>query len=177
MSWRSGRSQRAAGSASEPASVDSAAAEREAIRRLVRAPGEARGLRPAAPDEVARLRDFFGRRVLRAYVDDYILGKYLRHVEIAGEWPRDTAPEDYLGSPRHTVLDDTSSIYLTDSGEGEVWSVYFVGRVRRAWRGPNGWDRIVVIFNGEHHRFVTGFQPEDGDEYVASQGGFWLIAQ
>jgi hypothetical protein len=156
--------------------VDSAQTEREGIRRLVRELGEARGSRPATPAEVARLRDLFGRRVLRSYVDGYIQSKYDQHVEIDGHWPRDTAPDEYLEALRDVVLDPASAIYLTDFGEGKDWSIYFVGRVRRRWRGPNAANRIVVIFNGEHHRFVSGFQPEGDDAYAGRQGGFWLFA-
>jgi hypothetical protein len=132
--------------------VDSASAEREAIRRLVRELGEAAGSRVATPDEVARLRDFFGRRVLRAYVDGYILDKYDKHVLRNEEWPEGTSPEEYLESVRETILDPRGSIYLTDHTDGGRWNLYFFGRVRRDWRGPEGSDRIVVIFNAEDHR-------------------------
>jgi len=154
--------------------VDSAATEREAIRRLVRELGAAGGERAATPEEIRRLRDFFAHRVLRSYVDDYIHGKYDQHVGIDGHWPDDTTAEEYLESLRETVLDPSSALYLTNDGGYEDWSVYFVGRVRRAWRGRHGSNRIVVLFNGEQHRFVTGFQPQADDEYVDRQGGFWL---
>jgi hypothetical protein len=53
--------------------VAGSASERAAIGRLVRELGAAGGARAATPEEIARLRDFFGRSVLRANVDDYIL--------------------------------------------------------------------------------------------------------
>jgi hypothetical protein len=144
------------------------------IRRLVRALGEAGGsLRPTL-QQMQQLRDFFGRRVLRDHADAYILGKYQQHVEDDEQWPIDTTPEEYLSSLRQTVLDPRSDIYLTDADSAGEWSIYFVGRVRRAWRGPKGSNRMLVVFSAEYHRFVTGFQPDDDDEYIEQQGGFWL---
>jgi hypothetical protein len=154
--------------------VDSAEAAREAISRLVRELGQARGSRRATTEEIARLRDFFGRRVLRSYIDSYIQDKYEKHVIDDLHWPEDTTPEEYLESLRETVLDQRSSIYPSDATADQTWAIYFFGRVRRAWRGPSGSDRIVVIFNAEHHRLVTGFQPTTGNAYVRHRGGFWI---
>lgn len=144
------------------------------VRRHVRELGEAGGSRGARPDEVHRLRDFFARRVLRDEVDDYITAKYRTHVEEDRQWPDGTTADEYLSSLRDVVLDPRSGIYLADARSGLGWSLYFVGRVRRAWRGPAGSNRLVVIFNGERHSFITGFQPDDDDAYVERQGGFWL---
>ena len=144
------------------------------IRRLVRELGEAGGSLNATQRQIAQLRQFFGRRVLRTSVDEYILAKYHAHVEDDLHWPEDTTPDEYLESLRQTVLDRRSAIYLTDAGPDGEWTIYFVGRVRRAWRGPAGSNRVLVVFNAEHHRFVTGFQPDDDDEYIDQQGGFWL---
>jgi hypothetical protein len=149
----------------------------EAIRQLVRELGEAAVRLSPSRAQLAQLRAFFGYRVLRAEVDDYIQGKYDLHVEEDRHWPDDTTPAEYLLSIRETVLDQRSAIYLTASGPDQTWSVYFVGRVRRAWRGPRGSNRVVVIFNAEYHRFVTGFQPDDDEEYVEQQDGFWLYHQ
>jgi hypothetical protein len=140
------------------------------IREIVRALGEAGGTLPASRQQVEQLRAFFGRRVLRSRVDPYILEKYRAHVEEDLQWPEDTTPEEFLEILRQAVLDRRSSIYLTAGPDGE-WTIYFV---RRRWRGPFGSSRVLVLFNGERHRFVTGFQPDDGDEYVEQQGGFWL---
>jgi hypothetical protein len=148
--------------------------ERAEIRRLVRELGASGGDRTAAPDEVARLRDFFGRRVLRPAVDAYIQAKYDQHVGRRHEWPDDTEPEEYLESLRETVLDPRSGIYLTDHGGDGEWSIYFVGHVRRAWQGASGSSRIFVAFNAERHLLITGFQPLDGDSYVMRQEGFWV---
>jgi hypothetical protein len=147
--------------------------EREAIRRLVRELGAGSGARMATPEEVDRLRDFFGHRVLRSYVDLYILGKYQKHVEENQEWPDDTTPDEYLASLRDTVMPQ-SGIYLSDETLTGEWAVYFVGRVRRAWRGPGGPNRVVVIFNAERPRLVSGFQPDDDEAYVELRSGFWL---
>lgn len=144
------------------------------IRRLVRALGEAGGRLRPTERQVEQLRDFFGRRVLRATADAYILEKYQLHVEDDGHWPEDTTPDEYLDSLRQTVLDPRSDIYLTDADSAGEWSIYFVGRVRREWRGPGGSNRVLVIFNGEHHFLVTGFQPARDDAYIDRQGGFWL---
>ena len=131
-------------------------------------------MRVASAPEVTSLREFFGRRVLRADVDAYIMGKYLAHVERDEHWPLDTTPEEFLESIRQTVLDPRSAIYLTDAGDVPDWAIYFVGATRRVWRGPNCSSHIVVLFNGERHLFVTAFQPEDGDDYVDTKGGHWV---
>ena len=144
------------------------------IRRLVRELGAAGGARAASPEEIDRLRSFFGRRVLRAHIDAYILRKYDQHVVDRLEWPTDTTPAEYLESLRETVLDPRSSIYLTDRIGATDWAIYFVGPVRRDWRGPGGANRIAVLFNAERHFLITGFQPLDGDRYVEQQGGFWV---
>jgi hypothetical protein len=148
--------------------------EHDAIRTLVRYLGEGHGARAATPVEGARLREFFARRVLRAEPDEYVLMKYRKHVQDDLEWPEDTSSEEYLESLRTIVLDPRSSIYLTTESDRGEWTIYFVGRVRRAWRGPDGSDRIAVLFNGERHFFITGFQPTVGDAYVNRQRGFWL---
>ena len=49
-----------------------------------------------------------------------------------------TTPEEYLESLRDAVLDGRSSIYLTDRIGAADWALYFVGAVRRAWRGAGG---------------------------------------
>jgi hypothetical protein len=149
--------------------------EPHVIAELIRAIGQAGGVRPVTPGEISQLRDYFGRRVLRTEVDSYIIAKYSRHVEEDGHWPADTTPEEYLESLHATVLDPSSAIYLTDATPLGEWTIYFSGRVRRAWRGRSGSERIVVIFNGEYHRLVTGFQPRRGDSYVDRQGGFWVF--
>ena len=144
------------------------------IRRLVRDLGEAGGSRTATPEEIARLRSFFGRRVLREHVDTYILRKYDQHVVDRLEWPSDTTPEEYLESLRETILDVRSSMYLTDRIGATDWAIYFIGPVRRDWRGPSSASRIAALFNAERHFLITGFQPPDGDTYVERQGGFWV---
>ncbi|MFN8633989.1 MAG: hypothetical protein U0893_09055 [Chloroflexota bacterium] len=148
--------------------------EPDEIRRLVHELGEAGGARIASSVEVARLRDFFGRRVLRQYPDAYIQRKYDQHVVERQEWPDDTTPEDYLESLRETVLDAHSSIYLAVHDDESDWSIYFVGSVRRSWRGRRGADHLFVAFNAQQHFLITGFQPPDGDRYVERQGGFWV---
>ena len=148
--------------------------EYDEVRTLVRGLGEARGAGVATPSEVGRLREFFARHVLRATIDEYILAKCRKHVQDDLEWPEDTTPEEYLESLRTTVLDPRSNIYLTTESDRGEWTIYFVGRVRRSWRGPDGSDRVAVLFNSERHFFITGFQPTVDDAYIDRQGGFWL---
>ena len=148
--------------------------ERSAIAHLVRTLGEARGTLAATPRQILELREFFGRQVLSAHPDAYILTKYHKHVEDDEQWPPDTTPEEYLSSLRDTVLDPRTALYLADTGPYGTWTLYFVGSVRRVWRGPAASNCVVVIFNAEHFRFVTAFQPDDNEEYVESLGGFWL---
>ena len=143
------------------------------MRTLVRDLGNAAGSRQATSVETAHLREFFARRVLHMEVDDYILRKYRRHVQDDLHWPEDTTPEEYLESLRATILDPGSRIYLTIEHDRYEWTICFVGPVRRAWRGPDGSDRIAVLFNGERHFFITGFQPTSSDAYIDRQGGFW----
>src|SRR5687768_10116227 len=152
----------------------SQAQEADDIRRMIRTLGVAGGAVSASSQQIEHLRAFFGRRALPDSVDAYILGKYDTHVGDDGHWPEDTTPDEYLESLRQTVLDPRSAIYLTDAGSGGDWSIYFVGRVRRGWRGPAGSNCLLVIFNAEHHFLVTGFQPSRDRDYVDRQGGFWL---
>jgi hypothetical protein len=154
--------------------VDTGASEREAIRRLISELGAARGSRRATLEEVAWLRDFFGRHVLRSYVDDYIMAKFEKHVSEDEQWPDDTSPEEYLESLRDTILSPRGGIFLTDEFPGGTWTIYFTGPVRRGWRGRNSANLLLVIFNAERHVLVTGFQPDDHDDYVSSRSGFWL---
>ena len=72
------------------------------------------------------------------------------------------------------VEDVSSSIYLARAVAEVTWTLYFVGRVRREWRGEYAGARVVVLFNGERHFWITGFQPENDDSYVDRQGGFWV---
>ena len=130
------------------------------IRRLVQALGEAGGTLSVSAEQIGQLRDFFGQQALRGHVDEYVRMKHRQHVDILGEWPEDTTPEQYLESLRTTVLDPRTAIYLANAGPVDEWTIYFVGRVRRAWRGPRGSNRVVVIFNAERHFLITGFQPE-----------------
>jgi hypothetical protein len=148
--------------------------ERDYISNLVREIGEAGGARKPTPEEVAHLRDFFSHRVLRTFVDAYIQAKYDEHVGRRLEWPDDTEPLDYLASLRETVLDPRSGLYLTNRHGTTDWALYFVGSVRRQWRGPYGSNRTAVLFNAERHSFVTGFQPLDDDDYIERRGGFWV---
>jgi hypothetical protein len=139
---------------------------------LVRRIGESGGA--AAPDELAQIRDFFGHRVLPDRPTRRVRAKHDQHVVAREEWPADTSEDDYLESLRAVVTDWRSGIYLARDEVEESWTLYFVGRVRRSWRGPMSGVRVVVLFNGEQQFWITGFQADEGDAYVEQQGGLWL---
>ena len=130
--------------------------------------------RRATSNETARLRRYFARHVLPDWPNRRVLDKHAQHAEGDLQWPNDTSPEAYLESLRTTVEDPRSAVYLTQAEVEGTWTVYFVGRVRREWRGRYAGARVVVLFNAERHFWITGFQAEDGDAYVERQGGFWV---
>jgi len=146
--------------------------EVEDVARLVRQLAEDQ--RTATPSEAVQIRELFAQRGLPRAVTDRVRQKYEQHVEERSEWPSDTTPEEYLESLRSTVADARAAIYATFEVELDEWVVYFVGRVRRGWRGPRAGQRIVVLFRREPQRWITGFQARDGDAYVKSQGGYWV---
>ena len=130
--------------------------------------------RTAADDEVERLRRHFGEIVLPRQVTGLVTRKYGIHVEDNEEWPRDTTPDEYLDSLRATALDTRSGLFFEYSEEENDWTIYFVGRVRRAWRGPHSRGYIVVLFNADRSLWITGFQPERGLAYVDRRDGIWI---
>lgn len=105
--------------------------------------------RTVTTDEASQLRQHFGERVLPRQVSPYVARKYRTHVESNEEWPEDTSPEEYLESLRAVVLHEQNGIFLEYSEEDGDWTIYFVGHVRRQWRGPSSGGRIVVIFNAD----------------------------
>jgi len=107
--------------------------EPAAIRGLVRRLGE-RG-QAATPAELARFRDFFAYQVLPVQVTTRVRAKHDLHVVTRAEWPSDTTDEEYLESLRATVADRRGGIFLARDDLDWTWTVYFVGRVHRAWRG------------------------------------------
>ena len=143
------------------------------VADLVRVLAEDR--REATSREAKHIRELFAELALPRSVTRRVHQKFEQHVEQRGEWPSDTTPEEYLESLRSTVTDARASIYATFEAELDEWVVYFVGRVRRVWRGPRAGQRIVVLFRREPQRWITGFQARDGDAYVASQGGYWML--
>jgi hypothetical protein len=62
----------------------------------------------------------------------------------------------------------------SEQTEREAMTIYFSGPVRRSWRGPRGSSTLLVIFNAERPMLVTGFQPDDDDDYISFRSGFWL---
>jgi hypothetical protein len=130
--------------------------------------------RTASDQQATRIRELFVRRRLPEAVTGRAQQKYDQHVEQRSEWPSDTTPQEYLDCLRSTVTDARSGIYATFEPELNDWVVYFVGRVRRAWRGPRAGERVVVLFRREPQRWITGFQARDGDAYIDSQGDSWV---
>ena len=130
--------------------------------------------RAATDDEVENLRRAFGEAVLPRQVTGLVTRKYGIHVEDNEEWPRDTTPEEYLESLRAAVLDTRGGIFAEYSEEENDWTIYFVGRARRAWQGANSRGYIVVIFNADRSLWITGFQPERGFSYVDRRDGHWI---
>lgn len=117
------------------------------IGDLVRRMGE-RGQAPAL-NELARIRDFFGNRVLPGRRTRRVRAKHDQHVVAREEWPSDTTEDEYLECLRAVMTDRRSGAYLARDGVEGSWTLYFVGRVRRTWRGPMTGVRVVVLFNGE----------------------------
>ena len=130
--------------------------------------------RQATPREAVQIHQLFTQRGLPQTVTRRVLQKHGHHVDERGEWPSDTTPDEYLESLRSMVADVRTAIYATFAIELDEWVIYFVGRVRRAWRGPRAGQRVVVLFTREPQRWITGFQARDGDAYVESQGGYWV---
>jgi hypothetical protein len=128
----------------------------------------------ASLGDAGRIRARYAERGLSGTVNARVIDKHRQHIEERSEWPSDTSVDDYLESLRATVADEDTSIYVTFEPDLGDWVVYFVGRIRRAWRGPRAGQRMVVLFRREPPRWITGFQARDGDGYVDSQGGHWI---
>ena len=143
-----------------------------AIGDLIRRIGE-RGL-AATAEEITRIRNHFGHRVLPTTPTRRVRAKHDQHVVARREWPSETTEDEYLDCLRDVVTDWRSGAYLTRDELEDTWTLYFVGRVRRSWRGPMTGGRVVVLFNGEQQFWITGFQADEGDAYVEQQGGRWL---
>jgi hypothetical protein len=123
---------------------------------------------------VEQICRFLAENVLPVRVTRRVVQKHGTHVEDNLEWPRGTTPEEYLESLRSIVLDERSGVFLEYSDEEDDWTIYVVGRVRRAWSGPSSNGSIVVIFNADRSLWVTGFQPERAIDYVDDRDGFWV---
>lgn len=128
-----------------------------------------------SPLEAQQVRALYVERGLPAVVTAKVLQKYEHHVIDRYEWPSDTTPDEYLESLHSTVTDQHSGIYALFEVALDEWVVYFVGRVRREWRGRRAGQRVVVLFRREPQRWITGFQARDGAGYVESQDGVWLF--
>ncbi len=85
---------------------------------------------------------------------------YLRHVVARREWPVGTTLEDYLSCGHEVVLDPTSGI-LAGQLHGLYWHLTIVRRSGR-WRGPQGYEWMVVEYRVEFGHWVTIFQLQRG---------------
>ena len=83
---------------------------------------------------------------------------FLRHVILQREWPDGTTMATYVESIGEVVRDPTSAVYL--SRYGGAWQL---GVIRRsgAYRGPGGYDWVLVEYRLETGHWVTANQPRD----------------
>jgi hypothetical protein len=84
---------------------------------------------------------------------------YLRHVVVHREWPDGTQLPAYLSSIRRTILDPRSGLLL--SRYHGQWQFTIVRR-SGVFRGPAGFDWILVDYRIGLGHWVTAFQPRDG---------------
>lgn len=85
---------------------------------------------------------------------------FLRHVVAQGEWPPGTTPTQYVRYLRDLAGHSRAGILMSIIPPFG-WHVAIVGRTG-GWRGPRGFDWMLVEdrVNGRH--WATGFQLRDG---------------
>lgn len=99
---------------------------------------------------------------------------YLRHVVKGHEWPTDTSYDEYVESLRRVISDPRGGI-LIESHLGYV-RLSFVARSHE-YQGPEGGEWILVGYTVVYGSWATGFQPDMGLSYFASNasaGKRWL---
>ena len=83
---------------------------------------------------------------------------YLRHVAARGEWPRGTTVDIYVGSIREAILDPHCGV-LTSLYQGKL-QLTMIARSAE-WRGPNGFDWILVDYRVVTGHWMTAYQPRE----------------
>ena len=84
---------------------------------------------------------------------------YLKHVVRLREWPPGTSLGAYLRSLEAIIRDATSGIFTSlYQGEAQLG----VMRESRQFRGPEGFDWILVEYRVTTGHWVTGYQPRGG---------------
>lgn len=85
---------------------------------------------------------------------------FLRHVVAQGEWPPGTTPTQYVRCLRD-LADHSRAGILISMIPPFGWHVAIVGRTE-AWRGPRGFDWMLVEYRVSSGYWATGFQLRDG---------------
>ena len=100
-----------------------------------------------------------GRRLCGGDLITSAVRHYLRHVVRGREWPIGTTLERYEESIRRIVTDPRSGVF-TCRYDGQ-WQL---GIVRRSgeYRGPDGFEWILVEYRAGIGFWMAAFQPRDG---------------
>lgn len=84
---------------------------------------------------------------------------YLKHAVRLGEWPPGTSLAAYLRSLEAIITDATSGVFTSlYQGEPQLG----VMRQSRQFRGPEGFDWMLVEYRVTTGHWVTGYQPRSG---------------
>ncbi len=84
---------------------------------------------------------------------------YLRHVLTRREWPTGTTMEAYAESIRDTILSPYCGVAASlFQGVRQLTVVSHSG----PWRGPNGFDWILIDYRAGTGHWMTAFQPREG---------------
>ena len=128
----------------------------------------ATGARPLTDEELQQVVD----HVARAGFDPTIragrtaaMRHFSKHVEKQQEWPQGTTLELYLESIRTIVRDPYSGICVS-----RYQGAWQLGIVRRSgdFRGPRGFDWVLVEYRVEIGLWVTAYQAAEGLNELAS---------
>lgn len=90
---------------------------------------------------------------------------YLRHVVSRKEWPLSTTLADYYKSVQNIIEQEDSGIIIHKVGS--EWQVGFLN-TSSEWRGPAGNDIIFVDYRLSIAHWVTGYQPDDFENQLAT---------
>jgi len=84
---------------------------------------------------------------------------YVRHVLTSREWPTGTTMEAYTESIRSTILNPYCGVAMS-LFQG-AWQLTIVSH-SGSWRGPNGFDWILIDYRVGMGHWMTAFQPREG---------------